>query len=964
MNKNFCLRCLIKLSVIVSSSLAADLVQDRENPFLFTLDDEMSLKTPPQTSQASHQESNLLYYPGTLQNDLFGIDHDNVEQATGKAQSTRHAGMQLPISSQESEEIAQASPHFPAKPADPAPATPTTSTTPTSPPAPATTPIPVTPVLPTTTPTAPPTPAPVTPVLPTTTPAAPPTPTPAVQPAITPGNPEIPPVGDGVIPPQLNQPVGQTAAQADSTEPPQRAISINFNNIGIIEYIRFISNISNKNFIFDDNELQFNVTIVSDEPTTIDNIMTALLQVLRIHGLTLLEQGNNLIIHKNPTVNSISTVVDDLTPAGEKRKSEIITQVFRLNTIEAARAVEIIRPLVSQAALVETLQNTNHLIITDLAANVEQIGKLLKSLDSPKGGLVIGQYVVKQGVPAALIDLTQRIMLPISQDQPLTLVPHSNSNSIFIVATPYLVERALSVMQYLDQNQGTTQILNVQDMRYAGTPGGRWELDSQGNWRYNTGIKADGTTPPQGSWSLDADGNWKFIPGGAPGGRVPEGQWVKDANGNWFFQLAPGKKIAPDRISRRDAGGVDLPVGHIERTKFSIFKLRYRQAYLIEQSLRRIGESLRLTNTNADLVSAIDSLQAIEATNSLIFTGTGDSLAKLKELIEEVDRPLKQVFLELLILETSLNDSLNYGVNWGSRFGGGSSAGSQAFLSASSTLPGGLDTTVAPSLPVATSLARSAGYTLGVLGQHLTHGGVYFNSIGALVSAIHNDARQNIVLNPKILTEDNSPAEIFVGLNIQFPTQAIANNNGNILSQNFEYRDVGVRFKVTPLIGEGRMITLDIEEEKTDIIPNPNPNAQQLLPSNQVLGPSLSKSKTTTRVHMPDGYFLVLSGQIQDKITYVRNQIPCLGGIPVIGAAFAEQRRQTEKSNLMLFIRPLIIETDEEMHNITKHEQDIWKNKNRLKKSWKYETQEALRYFNLKDELYPTYDLGEIDFEP
>lgn len=78
------------------------------------------------------------------------------------------------------------------------------------------------------------------------------------------------------------------------------------------------------------------------------------------------------------------------------------------------------------------------------------------------------------------------------------------------------------------------------------------------------------------------------------------------------------------------------------------------------------------------------------------------------------------------------------------------------------------------------------GYNLGVIGQHLTHGGIHFNSIGALVSALNVDSRVNIVLNPKILTEDNSPAEIFVGINIQFPTQAIANNNGNIVTQNFE----------------------------------------------------------------------------------------------------------------------------------------------------------------------------------
>src|SRR4029079_16060326 len=119
---------------------------------------------------------------------------------------------------------------------------------------------------------------------------------------------------------------------------------INFNNISIIEYLRFISRNINKNFIFDENDLQFNVTIISEEPATLENIMTALLQELRIHDLTLLEQGNNLIIHKNPKVNAISQFVSEETPPTNPN-SEIITQVFRLNTAVPEQVASVIKPL-------------------------------------------------------------------------------------------------------------------------------------------------------------------------------------------------------------------------------------------------------------------------------------------------------------------------------------------------------------------------------------------------------------------------------------------------------------------------------------------------------------------------------------------------------------------------------------------------------------------------------------------
>src|SRR5579872_5706028 len=106
--------------------------------------------------------------------------------------------------------------------------------------------------------------------------------------------------------------------------------TINFNNVSIIEYIRFISKIANLNFVFDENELQFTVTIVSEEPISVKNILSALVQVLRIHGLRLLEQENNLLITKSGDVNQISTIVSSDLPNSTSNNSPIVTRVFRI----------------------------------------------------------------------------------------------------------------------------------------------------------------------------------------------------------------------------------------------------------------------------------------------------------------------------------------------------------------------------------------------------------------------------------------------------------------------------------------------------------------------------------------------------------------------------------------------------------------------------------------------------------
>ena len=516
-----------------------------------------------------------------------------------------------------------------------------------------------------------PTPQPELTSQPTPQPKPTPQPTPqAIIPAASNLNTQpINPTSNQVIP-TSNQPVPTTPGQGPQVTqaPKQDSFLINFNNVAIIEYLNFISKITNKNFIFDDADLDFKVTIVSTEPTSVTNIMSALLQELRIHGLSLMEVGNSLIIHRNYKVNSPATIVTDTDT--KIPTSDLITKVFRITNAYPERIAEIIKPMLSELAIVEADPDTSHLIVTDLTSNVVKISTLIQNLDAPSSDLEIGQYVVNNASVEAAVLLAEKILAPMAKGKTLIFVPHQATNSIYVVSTPYLVEKAIAVLQHLDTVEGETRILSLEKL------------------------------------SLQAGGG-----AGGPGG--PEGQNRNKKNSKWSSSL---------------------PLGHTESTKFFIKKLQYQHGEKIVDSLKKIADSLLASsNANTDLITTINSIQWLESTNSLVYTGTVESIEKVNELIDDIDIPLRQVLIEMLIIETTVDDSLNFGVDWGARFAGDNVAGSEAFLSSNSPLVTALDSAV-PNNPLDNGiLARNAGFALGVIGRNVTHCGVAFNSLGALV---------------------------------------------------------------------------------------------------------------------------------------------------------------------------------------------------------------------------------------
>lgn len=395
-------------------------------------------------------------------------------------------------------------------------------------------------------------------------------------------------------------------------------------------------------------------------------------------------------------------------------------------------------------------------------------------------------------------------------------------------------------------------------------------------------------------------------------------------------------------------------------TSFLVYKLHYHQGTEIQEALKQIGKDLTQAdpNTGSKLLSAINSLQWIKMTNSLLATGSPDVLTQLKELIQNIDVPLRQVFIEVLIIQTTLDNNQQFGLQWGgkaqylNRFAAGTSnfpspniAGGQNL-----TLSGPLGAVNATRTPLATDIPTPSigggGFDLGVIGDIILHKGKSFISLASLVNALNQDSDSVVVMNPKIVAQDNQQATIFVGQNIPFTgsiVQTVGNGTGQQTSTNLEYRDVGTSLSITPILGTNDIVTLDITNEISAQVENTTGGGQELQ------GLQTSRTSLNARVHVPNKHFVALSGMLSDTKTHSKSSIPCLGGLPVVGAIFSNNERLNARSNVIFFIRPVIIDSIEQYDQITQNQECLFKDVN-SKQIIKEEIDDGINW--IKDPFY------------
>ncbi|WP_029527630.1 type II secretion system secretin GspD [Polaromonas glacialis] len=290
-------------------------------------------------------------------------------------------------------------------------------------------------------------------------------------------------------------------------------------------------------------------------------------------------------------------------------------------------------------------------------------------------------------------------------------------------------------------------------------------------------------------------------------------------------------------------------------------------------------------------------IQADPSTNSLIITASEPQYRQLRAVIEKLDARRAQVYVESLIAEVNMDKAAEFGIQWQGPLGGKG----DSLIGLLGTNFGASGKNIIQSAVAAASgtpLTPGTGLNLGVAARS---NGVYF--LGFLANFLQTSGAGNILSTPNLITLDNEEAKIIIGQNVPFVTGQFTNTggggNGSVNPfQTIERKDVGLTLRVKPQISENGTVKMAIFQEVSSVQPGSVNSATGLI---------TNKRSIESHVLVEDGAIIVLGGLLQDEYSGNQEKVPGLGDVPVFGNLFKSESRSRKKTNLMVFLRPVVV---------------------------------------------------------
>jgi len=302
-------------------------------------------------------------------------------------------------------------------------------------------------------------------------------------------------------------------------------------------------------------------------------------------------------------------------------------------------------------------------------------------------------------------------------------------------------------------------------------------------------------------------------------------------------------------------------------------------------------------NTAASQPSTGGQIQADAATNSLIITAPEPQYRQMRAVIDKLDSRRAQVFIESLIAEVNADKSAELSVQWQGPIGSAGDSvlgflGTNFFAGTKNIINLGQAAATDPS-----SVKPGQGLNIAAARKF---NGVYV--LGFLANFLQTNADGNILSTPNLVTLDNEEAKIVIGKNVPFLTGSFSNtgSSGDAVNpfQTVERKDVGLTLRVKPQISENGTIKMLIYQEVSSIAPESVLSKEGLI---------TNKRAIETSVLVEDGGIIVLGGLMEDTYSSNVDKIPLLGDLPVLGNLFRSQSRSRKKTNLMVFLRPVVL---------------------------------------------------------
>ncbi|MBX2851263.1 MAG: type II secretion system secretin GspD [Phycisphaeraceae bacterium] len=278
----------------------------------------------------------------------------------------------------------------------------------------------------------------------------------------------------------------------------------------------------------------------------------------------------------------------------------------------------------------------------------------------------------------------------------------------------------------------------------------------------------------------------------------------------------------------------------------------------------------------ADLVGQVSAV-ANEDSNTILILTPEKNFVRVQEILDELDKPVPQVLIRVLVSEVTYDNALDFGVEFE-----GINVGSTT------------DDNILSNFDLFDS-------TLGL--NYLMFSGDNFR---LAVRALNATGQFDVLSRPYLLTADNQEATINVGQRVPILTNSRVDESGDIIS-TIDYEDVGIILTVTPQINSEGLVVMDVSQVISSIADQAIPVApdQDAVVFNQ--------RELTTQVAVGHGQTVVIGGLVQDQLSETIRKVPMLGDLPFVGPIFRRTERSKVKTELLLFLTPEVIETPDQL---------------------------------------------------
>ena len=652
-------------------------------------------------------------------------------------------------------------------------------------------------------------------------------------------------------------------------------VTLNFVNADIDQVAKAIGAATGKTIIVDPR-VKGQLNLVSENPVPEDQALKTLQSALRMQGFALVQDHGVLKVvpEADAKLQGVPTYVGN-TPVA--RGDQVITQVFQLKNESANNLLPVLRPLISPNNTVAAYPSNNTIVVTDYADNVRRIAQIIAGVDTAAGQSVV------------VVPLKNANALDIAPQLSKMLDPGAIGST----------DATLKVSITADPRTNSLLIRATNGARLAAAKELAKELDGPtaipGNMHVVPLRNADATTLAKTLRGMLGKGG-------------DTGSSASSNSANSFNQNGGGSGSYGSN-STGTAGTPPLPSGGLGGGS-SASPLGGGGS---SGASGATGDTIGSDKDKSDDNQPGGMIQADAATNSLIITAAEPVYRNLRAVIDQLDARRAQVYIEALIVELNSNTNANLGIQW--QVAGGavlagtnlSTGNSNSIINLTAAAAGGL-----PGALVSNNLQQglNVGWVHNIFGVQ---------GLGALLQALSQTADANVLSTPNLITLDNEEAKIVVGTNVPIQTGSYSNLTSGTTSAAFntyDRVDVGLTLHVKPQITDGGILKLQLYTEDSAIV-NGTTNA-----ATNPAGPEFTKRSIQSTVLADNGEIIVLGGLMQDNYQVSNSKVPLLGDIPWIGQLFRSEQKSRNKTNLMVFLRPVIINDRDTAQAITSNRYD------------------------------------------